>query len=528
MARINIIGAGLAGMSAALTLAEKNIPCRLISPQPSERAQSVLAEGGINAALDTMNEHDSPEEHFEDTVRGGCFLADPNAVDGLTQNAPRIIEKLRALGAPFDLTGDSVTLRSFGGQKKKRTAFAGSSTGKILMTALIDEVRKHEASGLIERLTHHEFIRLTDDGAFIRDSFSGLCAEIGGQIIFAHGGMNGMFPSRTTGTTLNTGDVTAVLFSQGISLANPEMIQYHPTTFAIAGKRCLVTEAARGEGGRLWISRSGAKWYFMEEKYPSLGNLMPRDVVAREMYLVRRQSDTDGEVMLDMTGLSSEVWNSRLADLRRELMYYLGEDPARKPVAVREGIHYFMGGIDVDEHHRTCIPGVYAAGECCAQYHGANRLGGNSMLGAIYGGITAAETAASEYDYSPDRTPVYKAAVREPLLEKPRPSFCRELGDVLSEGLGIIRSEIGLNEALRRLGEIKAANACEENRLALGRAMLLSALERRESRGAHYREDCPGSGDEYRKTTVVTFSAGRINVSFRTIPERRSRGADKA
>ena len=175
MARINIIGAGLAGLSAALSLAEKDIPCRMISAQPSERAQSVLAEGGIIEALDTMDEHDSPEEHFEDTMRGGCYLADPNAVEGLTRNAPHIIEQLRALG-----------------------------------------------------------------------------------------------------------------------------------------------------------------------------NLMPRDVIAREMYFVRRQSDTDGEVMLDMTGLPGEIWKNRLADLRRQLIYYLGRDPVREPVAVREGIHYFMGGIDTE------------------------------------------------------------------------------------------------------------------------------------------------------------------------------------
>lgn len=528
MARINIIGAGLAGLSAALSLAEKDIPCRLISAQPSERAQSVLAEGGINAALDTMDEHDSPEEHFEDTMRGGCYLADPNAVEGLTRNAPRIIEQLRALGAAFDLTGEQITLRSFGGQKKKRTAFAGSSTGKILMTALIDEVRKYEAAGLIERFMHHEFIKLCGGGALVQDSYSGLCAEFGGQIIFAHGGMNGMFPSRTTGTTQNTGDVTAVLFSQGVALAGPEMIQYHPTTFAIAGKRCLVTEAARGEGGRLWIKRNGVNWYFMEEKYPALGNLMPRDVVAREMYFVRRQSDTDGEVMLDMTGLPGEIWKNRLADLRRQLIYYLGRDPVREPVAVREGIHYFMGGIDVDELHRTCIPGIYAAGECCAQYHGANRLGGNSMLGAIYGGMTAAKTAASEYDGTPGKEPEYRSVDSEPLLEKPRPSFCEELGSVLADGLGLIRNESGLKRALVKISELIPGNAREENRLVLAEAMVLSALERRESRGAHYREDFPSSREEYRKTSVVTKSSTGINVSFRPIPERRSKGADKA
>ena len=151
MERINIAGAGLAGLSAALTLAEHNVECNLISVQPSERAQSVLAEGGMNAALDTMGEGDAPSFHFEDTMKGGIYLADPNAVKGLTDAAPHIIRRLHAIGVPFQMKGNDLLLRPFGGQKKKRTAYVMSSTGKVVMTALIDEVRKFEAAGLIHR-----------------------------------------------------------------------------------------------------------------------------------------------------------------------------------------------------------------------------------------------------------------------------------------------------------------------------------------------------------------------------------------
>ncbi|MBR1554637.1 MAG: FAD-binding protein, partial [Oscillospiraceae bacterium] len=326
MQKVIIIGAGLAGMSASVTLAEHGISCALISLQNSERAQSVLAEGGINAALNTMGEDDTVQNHYEDTLRGGVYLADPNAVQNLTSHAPEIVRWLENLGVPFNMTDSDIMLRNFGGQKKKRTAYARSSTGKIIMTALIDAVRKHEASGLVKRYPHHDFIELLTEnqvcrGVRVQDAYTGKITDFKGIVLLCSGGMNGIFPSMTTGTTQNSGDVTATVFRQGVKLGNPEMIQYHPTTVGISGKRCLVTEAARGEGGRLCILRNNQKYYFMEEKYPELGNLMPRDVVAREMYFIRRESG--GEVYLDMTELSSETWQKKLSDLRQEIMHYL-------------------------------------------------------------------------------------------------------------------------------------------------------------------------------------------------------------
>ena len=319
MQRIHIIGAGLAGLSAAVTLGAAGIPCHLISLQPSERAQSVLAEGGINAALDTMGEGDTPEQHFQDTMRGGVYLADPNAVANLTGGAPEIVRRLESLGVPFNRGEHDLILRNFGGQKRKRTAYVKSSTGKIIMTALIDEARKYEAAGLIRRLPHHAFLRLMKEngqctGVRIRDCYSGMTADLPGTVLLCSGGMNGLFPGMTTGTTQNSGDVTAAVFAQGAALGNPEMLQYHPTTVGIPGKRMLVTEAARGEGGRLYILRGGEKWYFMEELHPELGNLSPRDVVARTMYFVRREHG--GSVYLDMTALPEDTWQKKLSDLR--------------------------------------------------------------------------------------------------------------------------------------------------------------------------------------------------------------------
>ena len=513
---VNIIGAGLAGLSAALTLARRGIKCRLISAQSSERAQSVLAEGGINAALDTMGQGDTVQLHFEETMNGGCMLADPDAVRGLTLNAPETVMMLASLGVPFNRNSDgSLALRSFGGQKKKRTAFAQSSTGKMIMTALIDAVRKHEASGLVTRYPHHAFVRVLAEngdctGVRVRDSFTGKLYDMSGDVIMACGGLCGLFPGRTTGTVTNTGTAAAVLFAQGVKFADLEMIQYHPTTFAIPGKRCLISEAARGEGGRLYCMKNGERYYFMEEKYPVMKNLMPRDVVSREMFLASRDY---GEIFLDMTEIPDDVWRNRLSDLQNEVFSYTSFDPAQEPVPVQPGIHYFMGGICVNTGHETSMKGLYAAGECACIYHGANRLGGNSMLGAVYGGKTAAENAADN-DMTgeikePDGDEQYDCAVRT--------GFSERTGDILYGGLGIVRNEKDLQKSLDELDGLDCTNAAEAAVKQLAQAMLLSALERKESRGAHYREDFPETREEYRKTTAAENSGGNVRITFEAI-----------
>lgn len=512
MGSITIIGAGLAGLAAATELAKQNIPCCLVSPQPSERAQSVLAEGGINAALDTMGEHDTPAEHFQDTMRGGVYLADPEAVEGLTAHAPEIVRRLASLGAALQYEDGHLMQRNFGGQKKKRTAYAKSSTGKILMTALIDEARKHEQAGTITRMPHHAFVQLllTEGacaGVRVRDTYTGQISDLAGPVILCSGGMNGMFPEMTTGTTQNTGNVTAVAFAQGASLANLEMIQYHPTTIGICGKRCLISEAARGEGGRLCILRDGALWYFMEELFPELGNLMPRDVVSREMYKAVRREDCEGPVLLDMTALPDSVWRRKLSDLREECIHYLGLDPAKELLPVEPGIHYFMGGLYVDKRHRTSIPGLYAAGECACQYHGANRLGGNSMLGAVYGGRVAAHDAAG---CTVPELPHTVQPLPDPAMP---PVQAARLRDILLSGLGIVRDRETMQAALDRLGELTHEQpSC---RIRLGEAMLRSALLREESRGAHFRTDFPEPREECRRPTVARQDAdGHITVSY--------------
>ena len=526
MKTVNIIGAGLAGLSAAITLARAGVGSNLISSQVSERAQSVLAEGGINASLNTMGEQDTTAEHFADTMKGGCFLASERAVDGLTENAPSIVKELAALGVPFNAQNGRLILRNFGGQKKKRTAFAKSSTGKIIMTALIDEARKYEAEGLIRRFPNHELTGMdVQDNALVsvtvQDSRSKKCLRFTGPTILCTGGLNGFFEGLTTGTTQNTGNAAAIAFCAGAELANLEFIQYHPTTVSITGKRMLISEAARGEGGRLFIMRNDKPWYFMEEKYPELGNLMPRDVVSREMTAVVSMPECTGSVMLDLTGLSAEVWNGKLSDLRAEIMSYMNIDPKLIPVPVSPGIHYFMGGIRVDIRHETSVKKLYAAGEAACQYHGANRLGGNSMLGALYGGKTAALSALEAAEKVRIGTVPTNA---ETSLPNNRTRLCR----VLASGLGIIRNEETLKSAVREIDALicdKALNEIDRSRTLLGKAMLLSALARKESRGAHTRSDYPRTSADFQKTTVAGLHNGEVMIQFAAIDE--SEGSPK-
>ncbi len=552
---VNIVGAGLAGLSAAKTFAEQGIPVRLISWQPSERAQSNLAEGGINAVMDVMGENDRLEYHMQDTMKGGCYMADPKMVWGMIEAAPGIIRQLQGIGVPFHTEDGKLIQRNFGGQKMKLTTYAMRSTGKVLVTALISAVCRYEAQGLVKRLGNHCFEELLFEegklcGVQVFDRFHKKRLALRGPVLMACGGMNGMMEGSTTGTTANTGAAAAVLFAQGVHFGNLEFMQYHPTTIQITGKRLLVSEAARGEGGRLFCLKgsgsetdagqngiakagtdkadnrhggpgTGERCYFMEEKYGERGNLMPRDVISREMSMLNKQA------YLDLTVLDEKTWKNKLADLRKEVLDYMGIDAAKEPVPVSPGIHYFMGGILVDEGHRTNIANLYAAGECACAYHGANRLGGNSLLGAIYGGSKAAGTIVQDvYAADPEGksadpcqgTAALEADSFSPMEEEER-GVHEKMTQALLKGMEPLRTKERMEEALEEVRALmdRGLSQVMKAELLLAEAMLLSALNRKETRGAHTRLDYPDTKEEYRKTTVAGVKDGRIEITYEEI-----------
>lgn len=527
MKKIIIIGSGAAGLSAALELAENGVQSILVSDMPSQRAQSVMAEGGINAAVN--NETDSPKLHAEETMKAGRYIADAKAVYQMTKAAPQIIENLFSKGMAFTLNDDKKPdVRAFGGQSVKRTFFAAANTGKQLMYVLTDQVRRYEAAGLVERMCGWIFLKLLyrDNQAFGCILLHPITMEkkyIYGKIIIASGGLNGMF-GNATGSVRNTGAVTANLFCSGVRFANGEFIQYHPTTVKSHGKNMLITEAVRGEGGRLYVLDNGKPVYFMEEKYPELGNLMPRDVVAREEWL---QMELGRQVYLDMSHLDTAVCERKLEGVINDCIRFLNLDPRKEPIPVIPGIHYFMCGIWVDADHRASMKNLYAAGECACQYHGANRLGGNSLLGAIYGGSVAARSAMKDKDIPEcpdidDKNRKIKNNASGSYIEN-----LQYMQNLLKNGLGIIRSEESLKNALTKLDGLiekldneyddtatEAENQALSDCCLLGKAMLLCALERKESRGAHSRSDYPEEREEYQKQTVAEFMDGMIQIHF--------------
>ncbi|WP_312648548.1 FAD-binding protein [Aminipila sp.] len=563
MAKIIVVGNGLAGLSAAITAADLGAKVTLISQNPPERSQSVMAAGGINAALNTKGEGDSQQQHYEDTLKSGCGLADSEAVQNMTKAAPEIIKTLSCLGVIFSRDDNgNINLRYFGGQKKMRTAFSNSGIGKQLMCGLSQETRKLSVKGSITVKENYKFLSLIIDegvclGGVFADNITGkLTAITGDALILATGGMNGIFGD-TTGSLLSDGSGTAAVFRQGAKLGNGEMIQYHPTTVKINGKRMLISEAARGEGGRLFTYKENKKWYFMEDWYPEEGNLAPRDIVSKCIYRVcndlKLGISGDNQVYLDITFLPKDKIETKLKEIWELCRTYLKIDPSKEYIPVYPGIHYFMGGIYVDKEHQSSIEGLFAAGECACQYHGANRLGGNSTLGAIYGGTVAATSAVNKANLAEKNSDALINAEktksrllcaeneiikREAQMAKykagniPPSVILRELRIIMNSTMGIERNEIQIFNGLRNLNVLaaKAENmgageltetepVIVENMLYAAKALLLSAIERKETRGAHIRKDYPERDDNhYRKTTVASyFDDGTIDIAFKEV-----------
>lgn len=528
-----IIGSGLSGLSCAIELAEKGICSTVVSPYPSERSQSVMAAGGINASL---GEEDSPEQHALDTLKSGGSIAGEKAVAGLCNSAPDIVRWLEGLGVVFSRNDKGeVDLRAFGGQSQKRTAYAGASTGKQIMTALIREARKYECSKIINRLLGRQFhSALIKDGKcygamLYNETECKMEAVYADAVVVATGGQNMLF-GKTTGSTQCDGYVVAKLHQQGARLKNLEFIQYHPTTVETPHKRMLISEAARGEGGRLYYLDGNRRVYFMEDKYGIQGNLMPRDIVSKCIY------DAPSQVYLDIAFLGKKLIKSRLYEVCELCHKYADIDVTKESIPVYPSVHFFMGGLAVDRQHRTSVENLYAVGECASMYHGANRLGGNSLLSAIYSGKIAAKAIGilPEQKNIPDFEEYISQ--QEEILKKRLASksnfsavyIRHEIAKLMNDCLGITRTEEKLTEGIKSVDyyiSISEKLVYDSDvspyvgyslrpMLILARSILTSAQKRKETRGAHIREDYPHRNDEYAFCSVCDYNDGDFQVSY--------------
>lgn len=538
MKHVLVIGSGIAGLSCAVSCAQRGMQVTMVSPFPSERSQSVLAAGGINAVTPSHEAGDSIDSYIEDTLKGGCEIAGKEAVRGLCESAPDIIAWLERLGTVFTTDPDgSVSKRAFGGQSHRRTCFCGAATGKQIVTALVMEARSYEGMGRIKRRFWADFY-----GALIKD---GKCygavlyneatrqpeAITADSVVIATGGQNALF-GKTTGSTQCDGYVAGKLLMQGVELKNLEFIQYHPTTIETAQKMMLISEAVRGEGGRLYVEENGSRVYFMEDKYGEHGNLMPRDIVSRCIEAIGRQ------VYLDITFLGKEKILQRLPEVYELCKKYRGIDITKESIPIKPSVHFFMGGIAVKNNHETNIKDLYAIGECASIYHGANRLGGNSLLAAIYGGRVA--SASIEQAESSDTHNNWSAELNEAKeklrslqgSQSPYPvKYIRDmLAETMRENLGIVRDADKLQQGIDDVSfylsvadKIRFDNSemayfgySLKGILTLAKATLLCAQSRQESRGAHYRSDYPTSLDAYKAATIIRYDNGTFSTYLDT------------
>src|SRR6201985_144438 len=410
--KIIVVGGGLAGLAAVIKIAEAGGSVDLFSIVPVKRSHSVCAQGGINAAKNLKGEGDTTDKHFDDTIYGGDFLANQTPVKAMCEAAPAIIDLLDRMGVPFNRTPEGLCdSRRFGGPLYHRTAFAGATTGQQLLYALDEQVRRYESDGKVKKYEGWEFLSAIIDSKGVSRGITALNlrsmelrAFPAEAIILATGGVGAIF-GKSTNSVVCTGSAQSAVFQQGAYYANGEFIQVHPTAIPGEDKLRLMSESARGEGGRVWVPKDkndkrvaksipeSDRWYFLEEWYPKYGNLVPRDVATRAIFKVVYEHNLgiDGKPMvyLDLTHIDRKILDRKLEGILEIYEKFVGDDPREVPMKIFPGMHYTMGGLWVDFNQMTNIPGVYSAGEADYSIHGANRLGANSLLSCIYGGFVA-------------------------------------------------------------------------------------------------------------------------------------------
>jgi len=625
--RVIVVGGGLAGLAATMKLAEDQVAVDLFSLVPVKRSHSVCAQGGINACNEVARQQGYSEwEHFEETILGGDFLANQPPVLEMTRTAPSVIDLLDRLGVPFNRTAEGErSLRLFGGSLYKRTFYAGATTGQQLLYALDEQVRRWEVEG---RVTKYEF---WDFLAPVLDE-SGRCVGIIAQdlrsmqirsfradaVIMASGG-NGLIFGQSTMSVICTGSAAARCYAAGARLGNPELVQVHPTAIPGEDKCRLMSESARGEGGRIWVPKKKGdprpandipedqRDYFLERLYPKYKNIVPRDIATREIFYVCEQGYGVGNGQMVYLDLTHKTTGIPYAELKKKLggileIYekFVGVDPLLEPMKIYPAIHYAMGGLWVDfvkdaksggmerghpRNQMTNIPGLYAAGEADYQYHGANRLGANSLLSCIFTGLfmgpcvknylaatkgSAADVPQALYQAQTTRQEEVQAKLLAAEGDQNPYLLHKELGKTMSDNVTIIRVNKRMQETLALIDDLKGRyqtrlgmpdKSMWSNQtlgfarsvwdmLLLAEAITKGAMAREESRGAHFKipdeladrhdmsldaRGLPRDDVNWLKTTVVTYENGAAKLAYEpvdislVVPRARSYGkqADK-
>ncbi len=590
--RVIVVGGGLAGLAATIRICESGLPVDLFSLVPVKRSHSVCAQGGINACNEIARQQGYSEyEHFDETVYGGDFLQHQPPVYEMAHMAPRIIDLLDRMGVPFNRTAEGQRdLRLFGGSLYKRTHFAGATTGQQLIYALDEQVRRFESEERVTKWEFWEFLRpiIGDDGRCV-----GIVAQDmrtmqtrafrADAVVMATGGCGIVF-GKSTNSVMCNGAAASRCYQLGARYGNGEFIQVHPTAIPGADKLRLMSESARGEGGRVWVpgmrNEDGSwgphpdsardprqvpddeRYYFLEEKYPAYGNIVPRDIATREIFQVCMDGLGVGGgnmVYLDLSFKDSEELERKLGGIMEIYRKFAGEDPCEVPMKIFPGVHYSMGGLwtqyqpkddlrgmepDSPINMMTNIPGLYAFGEVNYQFHGANRLGANALLSCIFDGLFSGVGVVnhvrnhSGQPASGMSQSVFDSAVKaeeDKIADLTNRSggenpyvIAKELGEEMTAASTVVKSGPRLEQALGTLGELRdrfgrislSDGAVWTNQnlswtravgdmIALADVILRGGLERRESRGSHFRTDHPERNDaDFLRTTVATYDSG--------------------
>jgi succinate dehydrogenase / fumarate reductase flavoprotein subunit len=541
-----IVGAGCAGMRAAIEAHDAGADVALISKIHPVRSHSGAAEGGINAALGNASE-DDPEKHAFDTVKGSDYLGDQDAIEILCDEAPGDVYQLENWGAVFSRTEDGrIAQRPFGAAGEPRTAYAADITGHVLIQVLYEQVMKRDL------MVYEEFFawRLVVDadrcqGVICWDLLDGGLKSIGAKTVILATGGAGRLYTGTTNAYACTGDGMAMALGEGVPLKDMEMMQFHPTTLAPSG--VLITEGCRGEGAYL-LNSEGER--FLKHYAPNAMELASRDVISRaEQTEIDEGRGIDGNVLLDLRHLGADKILERLHGTRELAMVFAGVDPIYDPIPVRPGSHYHMGGVHTDVWGKTWLEGLYAAGECaCVSVHGANRLGGNALMETItYGKRAGAHAADWALSHTTVEVPPSVEADAErdlkALLDRSsgeRPWSIRdELAETMHENFGVFRREdqmlrqaeivASLRERYERVvvddkGDIFNTDLTQALELGflleLADCMVVAGLARKESRGAHARpHDYPDRDDEnFMRHTLITLNeAGRPKLDWKPV-----------